>query len=353
LLSYDTRTFASGRELVYGGGGWNMLGNPFTSAFLVSDFINTNTGSFDPNYVAVYLYDGASTDHKRYYYIGESTGWGEVIPGSQLHVQAGQGFFVLAMNNYSTFTFDRSMQGHSTGAVMYKSTKEEGRWPGLQLKVKNGQDENLTTVVFNEKMTIGLDPGYDVGLMSYGPGPGIYTALVQDNGINFARQSLPVNGSVKNIVPVGIDFEEGGEVTFSAETEQLRSYKFMLEDRTTGIFTDLSTGSYKVALPGETFGTGRFFIHVSTGRNPRQKSEYPNLQDLRIWLSQNSQVNIQGSVSDKATCIVYDSRGGKIFETHLAGSDYNCFTMPTGGHGVYFITVTDGAKVVTQRVVML
>ena len=63
-------------------------------------------------------------------------------------------------------------------------------------------------------MTVGLDPGYDIGLMSYGPGAGIYTALVEDNGINFTRQALPVNGSVKNIIPVGIDFEKGGKVTF-------------------------------------------------------------------------------------------------------------------------------------------
>ena len=35
-------------------------------------------------------------------------------------------------------------------------------------------------------MSIGLDPGYDVGLMSSGADVDIYTALVKDNGINFA-----------------------------------------------------------------------------------------------------------------------------------------------------------------------
>lgn len=352
LENYDSRSYATLRNEgeSYGGGGWNLLGNPYTSAILVTDFLTTNTGSFDPNYIAVFLYDGSS-----YNYIGYSTGWEVDNPTqlSQSHIQAGQGFFVLAMNNYSTFTFDRSMRGHSTGAVMFKSTKEEGRWPGLQLKVKTGEVENLTTIVFNEKMTIGLDPGYDVGLRSYGPGAGIYTALVKDNGINFTRQALPINGSVKNIIPIGIDFEDGGDVTFSAEIEQLRNYKFILEDRVTGIFTDLSTNSYNVTLPGKTYGTGRFFLHVSTSRNQRQKSESPNLLDLRIWSSYSRQVNIQGSVSDKATCQVYDIRGDKIFELHLAGSDYNSFTLPSVGSGVCIITVIDGAKIVTQRVVIL
>jgi hypothetical protein len=330
-----------------------MLGNPFTSAFLVSDFINTNTGSFDPNYVAVYLYDGASTDHQQYYYIGESTGWGQGIPGSQLHVQAGQGFFVLAMNNYSTFTFDRSMQQHSTAAVMYKSAKAQSRWPGLQLKVKSGEDENLTTIVFNEKMTVGLDPGYDVGLMSYGPGAGIYTALVKDNGINFARQALPVKGFNKNVIPVGIDFEDGGEVTFTADVEQLRTFKYILEDKATGIFTDLNSNSYKVTLPAKTYGTGRFYVHVSGGIGLQQKSENANLMEVRIWTSANSQVNIQGKVSDLAICEVFDIYGRKIYETRLSGSDYNSFYIPTAVNGVYLVRMTDGTKTVTQRVVLL
>ncbi len=54
--------------------------------------------------------------------------------------------------------------------------------------------ENMTDIIFDKDMTVGLDPGYDIGQLSTGPSVEIYTALVADNGINFARQALPVNG---------------------------------------------------------------------------------------------------------------------------------------------------------------
>lgn len=339
----------------YGGGGWNLLGNPYTSAILVDDFISANynitpaLSQFDPNYVAVYLYDG---DWDRYYYIGNSTGWGTQLTG-QLHIQAGQGFYVLAMNNSSAFTFNKDMQEHSNSAMMLKSAQVTNRWPGFQLKAKYGDTENLTTVVFDDGMTVGLDPGYDVGLFSSGLDVEVYTALVEDNGVNFSRQALPTEGSVKNVIPVGIDFTSGGELTISAETEPFRNYKFWLEDRATGIFTDLSSGSYRITLPAKTYGTGRFFVHVSAGRGLLQRSNQNNLLDIRIWATQNRQVNIQGVVSDRANCEVFDIRGLKIFETILIDGDYNTFTLPSTLRGVYLVKVTDGTKVVTSKVAFL
>ena len=108
------------------------------------------------------------------------------------------------------------------------------------MKVKYGSNESLTTVVFNSEMTTGLDPGYDIGLLSAGPDVEIYTSQVEhDNSVNFARQALPVIDCDKNIMAVGIDSEKGGEVTFSAYSVPLENYNFWLEDRKTGIFTDL------------------------------------------------------------------------------------------------------------------
>ena len=77
------------------------------------------------------------------------------------------------------------------------------------------------------------------GQLSASPDVEIYTALIQDNGINFARQALPLADYDKNIVPVGLDFEKGGEVTFSATIVPIKPFKFYLEDRITGIVTNI------------------------------------------------------------------------------------------------------------------
>ena len=202
-------------------------------------------------------------------------------------------------------------------------------------------------------MTTGLDPGYDVGQLSTAPELEIYTTLVEkDNSVNFARQALPWTDYDTNIVPVGIDPEKGGEVTFSAYTVPLDSYRFWLEDKTTGTFTDLNTKSYTVTLPANTYGTGRFFIIAST--NTPTGIEKPQAEEtgLRIWTS-HDKVIIQGEVSDKAICEVYNIVGKKILNLQLTGGELNTVSLPSGSKGVFIIRVIDGVKVATHKVALL
>ena len=340
----------------YGGGGWNLMGNPFTSAMDAALFISSNTGKFDPWYQALYLYDGREGEDDYKYVASTVPGWEpEYEEGGSVGdvVQVGQGFFVLALYNEVGFEFTPDMQVHSTGVPLLKSAKAEDPWPGLKLKVRSGEKERATTIVYNDEMTTGNDPGYDVGQLSTYPDVEVYTSLVEkDNSVNFARQALPISGANQIIVPVGIDSKKGGEVTFTAFTVPLGNYKFWLEDRTTGIFTNLNANTYTVTLPAETYGTGRFFIIAST--NTPTGIEKPLAEDtsIRVWTS-DKKVIIKGDVSDLAICEVYDLRGKKILETRLTDGELNTVTLPSGLHGVYLVRVVDGVKVITRKVALL
>ena len=356
--NYFDRTYVTGRSLEnLGGRGWNLLGNPYPSAILAEDFIASNYSTspgqsqFDLNHVALYLFDGTS---QRYYYLARSTGWPSGTELNETHVQAGQGFFVLAMDDDSEFQFTRAMQDHSTGTAMLKSAAAEGRWPGLQLKVKHSTGESLTTVVYNEKMSTGVDPGYDIGLFSSGQDIEVYTTLVlNDNSVNFTRQALPVSGADTIIVPVGIDSEKGGEVTLSADLAPLGNYKFWLEDRTAAVFTNLNSNSYTVTLPANTYGTGRFFIIASTNM-PTGINADPDDggQPLRIWMY-NDQVIIKGETSNGALCEIFDINGCKVLMINLNDGELNTVDIPEGIHGVVLVRVTDGVKVTTRKIAIL
>ena len=349
-----TSKYELNRDL-WGGGGWNLLGNPFTSAMSATTFISVNgasgNGSLDPNYQAVYIYNGSD-----YYYIASA------VPGyngvgtfpTYTDIQAGQGFFVLANYNNVPFNIINTMQTHNTAVPMTKSAMaEEKPWPGLQLRVKFGEKESSTLLVFNENMTTGLDPGYDVGQLSTGPDVEIYTALVEkDNSVNFSRQALPVEGYEKSIIPVGIDSEKGGEVAFSAYTVPLEDKKFWLEDRVTGIFTDLNNNTYTVTLPAKTYGTGRFFIIASANTPTGMEKPQVDETGIRVWTS-NDQLIIKGEVSGEAICSVYDMRGQKIVETQLNDGELNTVTLSSGLHGVYLVRVVDGMKVTTRKIALL
>jgi hypothetical protein len=342
--------------LNYGGGGWNLLGNPFTSAMDAAAFLTSNTppvsaiNKFDPNYQALYVYDGVNSVYK---YAAASAPLDPVGAGSHgSYIQAGQGFFVLAIYDGIVYNFNQNMQVHNTAVTMLKSAEVEEPWPGLELKVKYGSRESLTTLVYNDEMTTGLDPGYDVGQFSAGPDVEIYTTLVlKDNSVNFARQALPLTDYDKNIIPVGIDSEKGGEVTFSAYTVPLGDNKFWLEDRTAGTFTNLNTNTYTVTLPAKTYGTGRFFI-IASANTPTGIKLLAEDTGVRVWIS-NDKVIIKGEVSERAICTVYDLHGQKIVETHLNDGELNTVTLSSGLHGVYLVRVVDGVKVTTRKVAVL
>jgi hypothetical protein len=344
--------WATGRSWEnYGGGGWNLMGNPFASAMDAGAFVAANNGNFDPHYQALYVYDWTTNDYR---YAAATVPGYPSGPGSfGNYVQAGQGFYVLALYNNISFSFTPAMQVHQNDLVLMKSASAEDPWPGLVLKMNHPSGERSTTIIYNENMTKGADPGFDVGMLSTGADPEVYTSLVQkDNNINFARQALPLVDYDKISVPLGIDSEKGGEVTLSASTVPIGNNRFWLEDRVTGIFTDLTTKSYTVTLPPNTFGTGRFFIIASTNEPTAIDLPENDDSDVRIWNTGN-RVIVKGNINEGAICEIYELHGRKIIEHRLTDNQMNIIDLPYGIKGIIFIRVNDGVKVIVRKLTVL
>ena len=352
LTDYNERPYAQDRDAFdgYGGGGWNLLGNPYLSAIDAGRFILRNDASFDQNYKALYIYNGDS-----YTYIGtELTGW-ENASGAfgYTNIQASQGFFVAARCNSSQFTFTPSMRIHNTTVPYTKSTGEAGRWPGLKLKAVCGSMEASTLIVYNGEMKTGLDPGYDIGLMRSGLRLETFTSLISGaHGVNYARQALPLSRADTLAVPVGLELKGGGTVTFSAETVPIGELRFWLVDRVAGVSTDISIHDYTVTLPANFSGSGRFFI-IASENSPYDI--YPPgalVGGLRIWVSHGKLV-ISGKIGEGSSCELIDIRGRVLMERKLAAGEIHTLDLPLGMNGVIIARVTDGKSVLTRKLVVL
>lgn len=340
----------------YGGGGWNLMGNPFTSALDATEFISVNAGKFDPHYQALYVYDGREGEENYKYVASTIPGWTEpsyVFGGSHgNYVQAGQGFYLLALYDGIEFNFTPEMQVHQNSLILLKSQKTQSPWPGVRLQIVWGDKHTATTVVFNEDMSEGVDPGYDVGLLNTNSDFNLYTtALSTDDRTHLTRQALSLNYHGKTIVPVGLDTQNGGTIEFSAVTGMYGRLKYWLEDKETGIVTDLTYGNYKANIPPKTYGTGRFFIIASI--RPPSRPEKPAFTEsgYNIW-NHLDQLIIEGAVSDGGYVELFDMRGNKVFEKKLNEGLINTIDLPSGLKGIYVVRITDGIEASSSKIVL-
>lgn len=345
-LTNGTKTVS----LVKVGYGWNLIGNPYTSAIYMntaanetSNFLLTNSDALDESFACIYLWDDASSTYK---ILGNVV----FVAGRELDINVfapGQAFFVKAGTHGASIEFNRNMQTHATDTE-FKS--DHISWPGIVLNVKNSQITASASIAFNEKMTTGLDVTYDAGLLRGNSGLSIYTRLVEDNGIGFAIQCLPDKFD-SLLVPVGIDSKVGGEITFSTETIQLSSdFKIILEDRQTGMFVSLSEGeTYQVNIPSAISGTGRFFLHLSQQQSGLSKFKPDSEIFLNVY-SSNETIYINGNPGQSARAYLFDLSGRCLEWYPLPNRTRNVINTHGISKGIYILHVNNEGRYINQKI---
>ncbi len=257
------------------GNGWNGIGNPFACALNVNDgegsFLHVNSDSLHDENKAVYIW---CPENEQYIPINYTP------ISSQNYVASGQGFMVRAKEGEEgeiaefDITFDTGMRAHEDPQFRKKIKNPYG-WHNIIVEIANGKGQSLTTALaFNKNMTAGLDVGYDAGLFSDNPGFKFYSRMPGGiSDLNLAIQALPklwsYDAEISVAIPLGIVYNEGGQITFSASSMTLPgNVTPMLEDNETGIFTNLSAEDYTAHIPANADPLGRFYLYMET--SPKQ-----------------------------------------------------------------------------------
>ena len=95
-----------------------------------------------------------------------------------------------------------------------------------------------THIKFQDNMTLGLDPGYDLG--SYDQNAAISSRLIQDDqGTNFAHQQLPLSSMENAVIPIVINQPAGQEFRINLHSATIPNPNVFLEDIQQGTFTNL------------------------------------------------------------------------------------------------------------------
>ncbi|MFA5417402.1 MAG: T9SS type A sorting domain-containing protein [Bacteroidales bacterium] len=316
--------------------GWNLIGNPFSSA-IDWDLVQADLGNGMDH--ALYYYDASQANYRYYIQLAGETG--ALGSGSQ-SIPVGQGFMVHAKTSGTqTVTLNNTHQIHSSQSF-YKNINSLANL--LVLKVVNEEKEDETTLFFYPEATNGFDGSFDAyKLYSYAEDmPQIYSII--NGNTRLAINSMhSIEGNP--IVQLGFKSLKDGEFTIQASGVENfdNSVEVVLKD-------GYSNKKHNFNIDGDyTFTTvigdfaDRFEIHFSPV-GIEEPSE-PNQINAYVY---NNNLHVQSNLSE-AQISLYDIRGRQMYTEHLnnAGLHKTELNLPTG---IYIVRLQSNNQVKNVKV---
>jgi len=304
--------------------GWNLIGNPFTSA------IQWGTGDWNLTNVDNAVYVWSNGVYKSY-----AGGAGTLTNGI---IPAQQGFFVKANAASPSLTIPTGARLHSTQSF-YKNTMTNV----LRLDVDNNVNEFVdgTFIRFSPEATAGFDNGLDAyKLDNDEAAPMIFT---QVGDVRLSINALPSSEENPEI-PVTFTAGVDGRYTITASgMETFANSNIILTDLLTNARQNLSQNpvyTFDATTGDEAARFKLSFASVGIEENP--------LQNIGIYAA-NGHIVLQ----------LPEAIQGQVTVTNLAGQVMAIQNIKTSGNvllnapattGVYLVTVTNETSTITRKV---
>ncbi len=320
--------------------GWNCIGNPYPSSIFINNpadvtnnFIDLNDANFDPSYKAIYIWEQGNN---AYTFVSNLD--------AAYTAAMGQAFMVKAKTGTTNFQFSTDLQTHAPTAELKNG---DVAIPAIKLVAQISNQKSSMLIKFEDGMKAGLDPGYDIGILK--SGLDFYSTLIDDNGVDFGMQFLPLTLLENSEIALGLESKESGTVSISALTENLPlGYVIVLEDRLLGTFTELSKPEiYSTDITKSTQGKGRFYLHISNSTT--KIGDLTTTYDFNAYYI-NEKIVIDGSFQGKGRATVFDLMGRKIKELELNRAPVNAISTMGMKNGIYILNIQYDGGLYTKKI---
>ena len=346
VINNDAANSGSGRR-------WNLVANPYPSYINANDdaddtnnFLTSNSSKIDSNFLAVYGWDADGS--------GYTERGHDYNSNSAVYFAPGQAFFIASDDTTGeNITFTEAMQTVSPASSDDFISGDPIEPTEIFLRLYN-YDEFIEDahIKFQDNMTLGLDPGYDLG--DYYQGSAISSRLVEnDEGINFAHQQLPVGAMENAVIPLIINQSAGQEFRVNLHAVTIPDPNVYLEDVKMGTFTNLYEGDFVLTPTSDLEGAGRFFIHMSADT---MSNEEVSTSMLNAYKEVNANyITLEGLATQSNTinATLYTVLGRKVLDTTL-NNNMNTQTISTVGMaaGIYVIELESGNDRLTKKFII-
>ncbi len=315
-------------EITNTGEGFNLVGNPFTSALLGEIVSWTKSGVAN----AIWVWDSNSGNYLTWNGSAGSLAGG-VIP-------AMQGFFIQANGPAPAISLPATSCIHS-GRVSYKSVDA----PLLQLKLTDNGYKDEAIIASGDGLDYGVNSGFDVMKLDGHPAAPQLYFLSADR--RWSVKGVP-DGGRPFAIPVGFYTKNGGRFSITACRPEMTAGGVLLrlEDRVKGLFTTLNQGASYTFTTDSGIQEDRFVLHFG---NPEATMEVNPLQGATIHMVSNRLVVSGIPETDPLPEItVYDICGRHLLQSQCCpGRTETVLNLPPG---VYLGVLTWQGKNLIRKI---
>ena len=315
--------------------GWNLFGNPFTSAIdwdLIAKSSNVN-GT---------VYVVKSSD-------GTNASWngstGDLTDGI---IPAMQGFFVNTDQTGESIFIPASSQVHNSTSVDYFKNSSKLADQTFKISLSNTDFNNNTYIQFRDDASEAFDIAIDgYKLFGFGTAPEIYTKI---DDTDYSINCLPADVASYNL-PLGVKIQHDGvyNLTFEGFSTFANKVNLTLEDLLTGKTVAINEGSVYTFTHTNGDSEMRFLLHfagVNGVSSPGADAK------AAIIFSSNKTIVVKSlNTSLNGTVEVVNMIGQTLHVQHVDGASVSINTGLT--NGVYIVRYkSDRGVLQTDKVIL-
>ncbi|SCY00480.1 hypothetical protein SAMN02927916_1069 [Flavobacterium anhuiense] len=336
----------------------NLLGNPYPSSIDAEKFILDN-GDVGPLYfwshntppkkiegTNTFTYDSA--DFAVFTLMGQTqpSPKGQVPNG---YIATGQGFFTQP--NVSSILFTNEQRVKAKNTTFFKTTEKTGQIEKnrLWLNLTNSQGAFKQMLIgYATGATNNLDYNYDATTMGSNSYIDFYS-ISEAKKLTVQGRALPFDNS--DLVPIGYKSTVEGDLTISIDHADgfFNTQAVYLEDKTTGIITDLRTSNYTFKTAIGTF-TDRFVLRYT--KKTLGTDDFENLKDGVLVSVKSKAVNVTSGTENIKEVQIYTIGGQMLYnKTKVDTKELEIKNLYSGNQVLLVKVILENNSVVTKKII--
>ncbi len=338
------------------GDDWNLIGNPYPSAFNIESFISANNSAL--NTLAIYVWDddqsgspGSSTDYIAVNSVGSTDLTGGSNNSITDYLASCQGFFVQTNGN-QTISFTNGMREKGNNNQFRSGENAPSRF-WLQIDNKKRTSTILLGVIHGA--TFEFDKKYDAPKRYAQQDLNLSAQL--PSGEEMMIMGLPEPLEKESyVVPLTVQSEEGGEVSFYVPIDELFTDRFQVQliDNVTLDTSSILKETYTAQLESDTAYADRFklLFSIPEPEGSTGFSERAQKSAVDIYAG-NGVIVLDGGENRLARATLTDLSGRLIWSRPQLSDTYYEIPSHHLNSGVYIVQAyTENGILETRKLVI-